>query len=42
MRASKSHTCDIAEALTAWGIHVSGSAIAAGYTSRGSLSLKKP
>ena len=28
--ASNSHTCDIAEALTACGIHVSGSAIGAG------------
>ena len=42
MRAPYSHTCDIAEALAAWGIQVSGSAIGAGYTSRGSLSLRKP
>ena len=40
--APYSQTCDIADALAACGIHVSGSAMGAGYTSRGSLSLRKP
>ena len=33
---------DIAEAFAACGIHVNGSAIGAGYTSRGFLSLRNP